>query len=104
MADTLEFGISGLAAGLLDGFNHPPAALDRAAARHQVGPDAVALAAVLAQPWAHVVLSGAATVDQLRSNLAATEVHLSRGELEELAASAEPPARYWQIRSELRWT
>ncbi len=31
--------------------------------------DALALAAVLAQPWADVVLSGAATVDQLRSNL-----------------------------------
>jgi aryl-alcohol dehydrogenase-like predicted oxidoreductase len=33
--------------------------------------DALALAAVLAEPWADVVLSGAATVEPLRANLAA---------------------------------
>jgi aryl-alcohol dehydrogenase-like predicted oxidoreductase len=36
--------------------------------------DALALAAALAQPWADVVLSGAATAEQLRSNLAAPDV------------------------------
>ena len=36
--------------------------------------DALALAAALAQPWADVVLSGAANVDQLNSNLAAQDV------------------------------
>ncbi len=39
-----------------------------AAAEAGVGPDAVALAAALAQPWADVVLSGAVTADQLRAN------------------------------------
>ena len=34
-------------------------------------PDVTALSAALAQPWADVVLLGAATVPQLRSNLAA---------------------------------
>src|SRR6476646_4557986 len=47
-----------------------------AAAARDVGatPDALALAAVLARPWADVVLSGASTIDMLSSNLAATEV------------------------------
>src|SRR5207253_821616 len=40
-------------------------------------PDALALAAVLSQPWVDVVLSGAATVDTLESNLAALELDLS---------------------------
>jgi aryl-alcohol dehydrogenase-like predicted oxidoreductase len=39
------------------------------AARLHTSLDALALAAVLAQPWADVVLSGAASPDQLRSNL-----------------------------------
>ena len=41
-------------------------------------PDALALAAVLAQPWVDVVLSGAATVDTLRSNLARARRRLGR--------------------------
>ena len=45
--------------------------LERAARRHDVGVDAVALAAALAQPWCDVVLSGAVTVAQLDSNAAA---------------------------------
>ena len=38
--------------------------------------DALALAAVLAQPWADVVLSGAATAEQGRSNVNALDVIL----------------------------
>jgi aryl-alcohol dehydrogenase-like predicted oxidoreductase len=64
-------------------------------------PDAFALAAVLNQPWADVVLSGAATVDQLRSNLAALELD---PKLEpELAELAEDPILYWEERSALPW-
>jgi aryl-alcohol dehydrogenase-like predicted oxidoreductase len=65
--------------------------------------DALALAAALHQPWADVVLSGAATVDQLTSNLRATAVRLGPGELAALAALAEPPAAYWSTRSRLPW-
>jgi aryl-alcohol dehydrogenase-like predicted oxidoreductase len=73
--------------------------LDAAAARAGATPDAFALAAVLAQPWADVVLSGAATVDQLRSNLAALELAPEAG----LESLAEDPAQYWEERSALRW-
>jgi aryl-alcohol dehydrogenase-like predicted oxidoreductase len=62
--------------------------------------DHEALAAALAQPWADVVLSGAATVDQLQSNLRARAVDWSP-ELEQRLE--EDPATYWRKRSELPW-
>ena len=77
--------------------------LTRIAARHGVGVDAVALAAVLANPWADVVLSGAVTPAQLESNLAAVRIELAAGELEELSTLAEPPDQYWQERASLPW-
>jgi aryl-alcohol dehydrogenase-like predicted oxidoreductase len=80
------------------------ATLGRVAAGHGVGVDAVALAAVLANPWADVVLSGAVTSAQLAANLAAVRVELAPDELEELAALAEPPERYWKERAGLSWS
>jgi aryl-alcohol dehydrogenase-like predicted oxidoreductase len=65
--------------------------------------DALALAAVLAQPWADVVLSGAATVDTLRSNLAALDVAWDAELDERLATLAEPPEEYWERRAQLPW-
>ena len=62
------------------------------------GPDAVALAAALAQPWADTVLSGAAGTGQLAGNLAA--LTLSEVALPDLA---EPPPDYWARRSSLAW-
>jgi aryl-alcohol dehydrogenase-like predicted oxidoreductase len=61
--------------------------------------DAEALAAALAQPWADVVLSGAASVETLRSNLRARELP-PPGELAELAEDSEA---YWALRSSLPW-
>ncbi|MER6914575.1 aldo/keto reductase [Streptomyces sp. NPDC000594] len=65
--------------------------------------DAVALAAVIARPWADVVLSGAATVDQLTSNLAAGQVRLDPAQLDRLEEAAEPAGEYWARRSRLAW-
>lgn len=65
--------------------------------------DAVAIAAVLAQPWVSVVLSGATTVEQLRSNLRALEVKLGDAQWERLRGLAESPAEYWAKRSALPW-
>jgi aryl-alcohol dehydrogenase-like predicted oxidoreductase len=81
-----------------------PPAVAAIATRHAVQPDAVALAAVLARPWADVVLSGAATVGELESNLAALAVDLSPDELLELATVTEPADEYWAARSRLPWT
>ncbi len=66
--------------------------------------DAVAIAAALANPWADVVLSGAATVEQLSSNLRALEISLTPDELRHLDEVAETPSAYWGERSALPWT
>ncbi len=66
-------------------------------------PDVVALAAALAQPWADVVLSGAVTVSQLRSNLAALDGSDSL-DSERQAALAIDPQTYWRERAAMRWT
>ncbi len=80
-----------------------PTVLTDLAADLGVSIDAIATAAALSQPWAAVVLSGAATISQLASNLTGlglrnhpriTALHLEL---------AEPPAQYWQKRSELQW-
>ena len=80
------------------------AALDRVAAELGAGADAVALAAVLAQPFVDIVLSGAASVATLESNLAAAELALPETALAELAGLEEDSAGYWAARGELAWT
>ncbi len=65
--------------------------------------DAVALAAVLAQPWVDIVLSGASTVEMLSSNLAARELKLGPQALDRLGELREDPDTYWETRSELSW-
>ncbi len=79
------------------------AALEAQAARLGCTLDALAIAAALAQPWAGVVLSGAATVEQLRSNLAALDVAWDDEAAAALAPLAEPAAEYWATRSALPW-
>lgn len=63
-------------------------------------PDAVALAAALAQPWASVVLSGATTAPQLHSNLAALRLNLDPSILPELM---QTPEAYWLVRAGMQW-
>ena len=92
-----------VANGRLAGREGTPAALASIARRHGVGADAVAIAAVLARPFVDVVLSGAATTDQLASNVAAAGVALTANELAELAQLAEPPDLYWAERSRRAW-
>ena len=81
----------------------PPAVLAGIADRRGVGPDAIAVAAVLARPWADTVLVGSSSTAQLEANLAATRVTLSEGELYALATLAQPPGEYWGRRSSLHW-
>jgi aryl-alcohol dehydrogenase-like predicted oxidoreductase len=65
--------------------------------------DALALGYVLSQPWVDVVLSGAATVEELESNLAAGALEPGRDALEALEQLGEDPDTYWRKRSELAW-
>ncbi|MGW5863747.1 aldo/keto reductase [Streptomyces sp. NPDC055239] len=82
---------------------HAPAALREIAGATGFGSDAIALALVLRQPWAGVVLSGAATSVQLVSNLHAAAVDLEGEHLERLAGLAEEPVAYWERRGQLPW-
>jgi len=79
------------------------AILERQADRLGATIDALALAAALAQPWAGVVLSGAATQAQLASNLRALDVPWDAEAAAALATLAEPPAVYWETRKGLAW-
>jgi aryl-alcohol dehydrogenase-like predicted oxidoreductase len=74
-----------------------------AAAQSGIAPDALALAAVLAQPWLDVVLSGAATARMAAANVAALDVALDPETLERLGGLAEDPDGYWERRSALSW-
>ena len=81
----------------------PSAQLARIAEHHGVSPAAVAIAAVLDQPWADTVLVGPATVDQLHDNLEASTVRLTDNDHDRLAGLAEPAESYWSARSALPW-
>ncbi|MEU6574690.1 aldo/keto reductase [Streptomyces sp. NPDC046805] len=82
---------------------YAPDALKAVAAETSLGCDAVALALVLRRPWAGVVLSGAATVPQLASNLHAAVVDLDEDQLARLETLVEEPNAYWERRGELPW-
>ncbi|MET9528287.1 aldo/keto reductase [Streptomyces coeruleorubidus] len=92
----------GMANGRLAG-PHAPDVLKEIAEESGLGCDAVALAVILRQPWAGVVLSGAATTTQLASNLHAAVVDLDDEQLTRLAALAEDPRAYWERRGQLPW-
>lgn len=98
-----------LANGRLTSRNDDPAfaeqrqALERAAAERDTTSDAIALAAVLARPWVDIVLSGAAQVQHLESNLRALDVTWDDELEERLAFLVEPAEMYWRTRSGMDW-
>lgn len=99
----------GLANGRLTHRNREPdfadtlGRLQREAARLECTVDALALAAILSQPWVDVVLSGASRVDQLESNLKALDIDWDAQAQRALADLNEPPQTYWAIRGGLSW-
>jgi aryl-alcohol dehydrogenase-like predicted oxidoreductase len=83
----------------------PGSPLGAAATASGITPDAIALSAALAQPWATVVLSGAVSSAQLLSNVAALRAPVPAefaGELTE--AMAERAPTYWAERSARPWS
>lgn len=94
----------GVANGRLAG-PEAPEPLVRAAGGAATTPDALALAAVLAQPFEPVVLSGAVTTGQLRSNVAARALDpdLAQRVADQLDDLVERPQDYWRTRSARPW-
>ena len=98
-----------LANGRLTERNHDPGfrrnfeILNSQARRLDTTIDALALAAVLNQPWVDVVLSGAAALDHIRSNVKAMDVSLDDEVDAALSNLEEPEHVYWEKRSKLEW-
>ncbi|MER5535985.1 aldo/keto reductase [Streptomyces mirabilis] len=107
LAEAYDAGLTvivkeGMANGRLAA-EHAPDVVRAIAEETGLGADAVSLALILRQPWAGVVLSGAATPAQLASNLHAAVVDLDEDQLTRLAALAEDPDVYWERRGQLPW-
>ncbi|HYJ66516.1 MAG TPA: aldo/keto reductase [Nocardioidaceae bacterium] len=81
----------------------PPDPLVRIAERGGVDPSSVAIAVVLAQPWADTVLIGPSSVGQLAANLLASDVELADDDRAQLAALGVDPDGYWADRAALAW-
>jgi aryl-alcohol dehydrogenase-like predicted oxidoreductase len=90
-----------LANGLLAQANGPLAAMAR---RLRTSSDALAIAFVAREPWADVVLLGAATPAQIDSNLRALELPLSQEDARELEGLVQPAGEYWSRRGRMPWT
>ena len=77
--------------------------LQRKAKQYQVGVDAIALAAVIAQPFVDITLSGAAKIAHLESNLHAINI-AEKDDLADLVSDfSETADTYWNSRSQLIW-
>lgn len=86
-----------------EGFVEVKAVLEDMMQELNIKMDMLALAYVLHQPWAQVVLSGAAVEAHLKSNLAAADVSLTEAQLVQLAALAQKCQDYWTVREGLAW-
>jgi len=65
--------------------------------------ETLALAAALTRPWVNIVLTGAATVDQVRSTVAALDFAYDAELDEQLRPVAVASDEYWRARSSFRW-
>ena len=65
--------------------------------------ETLAIAGALARPWATVVLTGAATVEQVRANVRALELDYDAELDEELRSVAVSSEEYWRARSSFGW-
>jgi len=94
-----------LANGRLTSSNSDPDldVLREVAAARETEIDALAIAAALANTWVDMVLSGAATIEHVQSNLRAAEVDLKPADVQRLAGLAEPSDSYWGRRRSLPW-
>jgi len=86
-----------------DGFQDKLAILQQQAERLGCSLDALAMAAAVNQPWSDVTLSGATTIDQLRSNMQALKVVWDSEVEHVLMELTEPAEQYWATRAALKW-
>lgn len=83
--------------------SHPVARIGELAESRGTNIETLALAAALAQPWANIVLSGAAAVDQIRSTIAASEFTYGTDLDDQLRSVSVASEEYWRARSSFKW-
>lgn len=86
-----------------DIFSSPVARIRQLAESRGTTIEKLALAAVLARPWADIVLTGAATVDQILSSVAAVEVEYDAELDEQIRPLTIASEDYWRARGFFRW-
>jgi len=77
--------------------------LEALAAKHQVGPDVIALKFCEQNIKKSIILSGASNTEQLKSNLQVDTIPLSEEEINLLKSFKVDPMDYWQERKQLAW-
>ena len=70
---------------------------------HGVTLEKLALAAAVARPWADIVLTGAATVEQIRSNVGALGLAWNPELEKQLGSISIQSAEYWRARGSFEW-
>jgi aryl-alcohol dehydrogenase-like predicted oxidoreductase len=81
----------------------PVSRIRQLAESHGMATEMLALAAALARPWADVVLTGAATVEQIQSSAGARGIAYDAELEEQLRSVSVNSAEYWRARSTFRW-
>ena len=84
-------------------FSRPVARIRDLAESRGTTVETLALGAALARPWADVVLTGAATVGQIQSNVAALGPAYDSELEEQLRSVSINSAEYWHARGSFRW-
>lgn len=77
--------------------------LQQLATKHSSTVDAIAIAYVLHQSWVSTVLSGAASIKHLQSNVKAIDISFDKEDLDLLQAMNETSETYWKNRGALAW-
>ncbi|GAL84778.1 aldo/keto reductase [Sporocytophaga myxococcoides] len=84
-------------------FKNKKEILDKLAVKYRCGIDSLSMAYVLNQDWANVVLSGASTEEQLKSNVESLKIVLDDKDIAILESFKEEPRTYWNSRAQLNW-
>jgi aryl-alcohol dehydrogenase-like predicted oxidoreductase len=86
-----------------DVLNHAVARIRELAESRGTIVETLALAGAFARPWVNIVLTGAATVDQIRSIVAAIAFDYDTELDEQLRSVSLTSEEYWRARSAFRW-
>lgn len=77
--------------------------LEKLTIKYNVGFDAIALRFCMDSLHPDIVLSGAATAEQVKENIKANDFELNENEINELKSFGQKTEHYWNERKQLNW-